>query len=297
VVSHGSSGSTGRSGSSGSGGSTGHSGASSHPGHDAVDAHAGAISFAVLDKGGAVIETAGTCYSLAVTGYVIDDVQLDCVFEPGERFRIGQVSVVNQGGIACPAGAVLSFPSTSTAFFSGQNSYVLPAITAGGSLVVSDFFFEGALYDVPSPVAPGPFSGHASFVSAVEMLGRPFLDGAVASQVEMSYPVRFGQVQVVKQMGLGETSRVSISVRNLSTLPLGGLVTVRVELAPCIVAAGLLGTTLSFPLATLDGNSTQELAFDVVLRNDAQLFEQYPWKAFITLRGKARHVRWIWFFF
>ena len=277
-MSHGSSGYQGTSGSRGHDGSRGSSGSSSHPGHNGTQSPHGAISFAVLGEGGEVRETAGTCYSLAVAGYVLEDARLDCVFEPGEGFRVQAVGIVNQGGLTCPAGAVLSFVSTNTAFFSAANSLLLPEIAPGDTFVVRDFVFEGTFYDVPPPVSPGPFCGHASFQSRVEMLGRPFWDGFVATEVELGYSVRFGQVQVARQLGTGERSRVSLPLRNLSTLPLGGSVAVRVELAPCIVACGLPGTTLLFSVDSLDGGSAHEVSFEVLLRDDAQLFEQYSWK-------------------
>jgi hypothetical protein len=130
--------------------------------------------------------------------------------------------VVNTGGLLCPAGAVLSFPSSSTVSFNNDAQYVLPAIapvmlfclfrfllfvmkaTKGRSFVVEDKRFCGRLFDVPEAMLPGPFQGRARFCSTVGMLNRPFLEGFVSSELQMAYPARIAGYTVAKQMGLNE---------------------------------------------------------------------------------------------
>jgi hypothetical protein len=79
VVHAGSSGNSGRSGSSGHSGSPSHSGHAGSPGQAAHEALAGAVSFAVLDVRGNVVQSSPTCYDLAVSAYMIDDKRGDLV--------------------------------------------------------------------------------------------------------------------------------------------------------------------------------------------------------------------------
>ncbi len=282
---------SGMSGSSGRSGTSGHSGVSGAPGHpgspgaSAAPAAHGAVSFAVLNSNGAIVESAPTCFDLCISGYLVNDDRADQIFEPGEAITISHVRVVNVGGITCPAGALLQFFSSPTVEFSpGASSAVLPEIAGHGGSFVVPGPFAAKLFDVPPAMLPGPFSGSARFSCEISMLGRPFFDSRVATELPMTYSARFGQTIVAKQLGINEKTDLVFEIRNVSALPIEANETLlRLELDERIVA---MTVSLTFPLERIEPGGLAQVKVSASLRADALLFENYAWKALLILRGK-----------
>src|SRR5690348_12654304 len=53
---------------------------------------------------------------------------------------------------------------------------------AGGSVVIPTEF-RGKIFDIPLPTVPGPFVGHTSFSSRVQLIARNFDTGTFSSFV------------------------------------------------------------------------------------------------------------------
>jgi hypothetical protein len=147
-----------------------------------------------LDANGQILESSPMCFNLTVCGYLIEDRRSDLTFEPGETIRLGQVCIKNVGGLTCPPGAFVSFPSTATANFAADQ-FPLPQM-APGQIITIDHVFNGTIFDIPEPVQPGPYTGKASFQSQVQLLGRSFYASFVASEINLAYPVLFQSLSV-----------------------------------------------------------------------------------------------------
>lgn len=127
-------------------------------------------------------------------------VEDDGIIEPGEEVEISKLKLVNDGGLNLPDGAFVEFPTVPTFNTTHyQNRYVLPQISSGlwgrkfyefsgGQFEVPETF-HGKIFQVPEPTTPGPFIGYATVVSQANLIGRPFLDSFVSTQLTVRYPV------------------------------------------------------------------------------------------------------------
>lgn len=238
------SGSTGRSGSSGSSGS---SGASGHDSSAGSRANAGSLSFVVLDRtGGQVLEAGGRCFEATVSGFCVSTAQGadDCVFEPGEKIVVTNITIFNAGDITLPAGACLTFASTPTTTFD-EHLVVLPPLAPGQSYC-SDAVVSATLFDVPSPLQSGLYRGTAVFQSQVTLLERPFASGQCACEIDVHYPVQLEDCVAPTQMAIGEHNTLSFVVRNVGTLPLAAkAVEMRIEMGSVLVPSGFDQSTIA----------------------------------------------------
>ena len=98
----------------------------------------------------------------------------------------------NDGGLRLPAGAIVHFPSTET-FVSNGEVYEVPSIQVG-EFHESSTSFTGKIFDVPEPLAPGPYLGYCTFYSRVAMLDRPFETSVITTQLVVRYPVNIREI-------------------------------------------------------------------------------------------------------
>ena len=276
----------GRSGHAGRSGRSGHAGHAGPSGHDARTVADGAVCFAVLDDAGNVLESSPFVYNLVVCGYTIVGARADCTFEPGEQISLRSVCVKNTGGITCPQGSLLSFPSTETVSFE-DDVYMLPSLGPGESVTV-DKMFTGRIFDVPEPVEAGPFLGKAAFQSKVTLLNRPFYDGYTATELNVSYPVRMLGFTVPTQLAVAERTRIDFPMMNLSSRELEkGLVKCEVSLGSNIRALSHVSDALGKLSFEVYGMELAAVMIDVQLSEDSELFQSFPWRAEVILRGKV----------
>jgi hypothetical protein len=74
-----------------------------------------------------VLESSGFRYNAVTTGYKVEGIVDDNIYEPGEQIMIHSLTVWNNGGLTLPSGSLVTIPSTPT-FRSDNIMYQLPGI-------------------------------------------------------------------------------------------------------------------------------------------------------------------------
>ena len=247
----------------------------------------GSVSFAVIDDSGKVIEAGRDIFNVNLCGYVVSEANEDDIFEPGEHISITQVTLCNNGEMTLPGGSLLSFASTPTVTFDATTA-TIPQLNIGENYVVP-LEFGATLFDIPPPITQGPYSGYASFESRVQMLGRPFEDAFVATELKIQYPLKFRAINSPSQMGNAETNNIIIPLENISNKAIENQIQIRVKLGKFIVPTQHRGDeegTLVFGIDKVGERQEHILSIEVELSKQSELLQRYGWRVELLYKGK-----------
>lgn len=134
--------------------------------------------------------------------------------------------------------------------------------------------------------------------SRIDILGRPFDDGFLSSEVVVEYPVNFKTVYAPSHMGEGENKNIAIELENISTMPLCDSVSVHVIIGDKIVASdpkvqlqnddynSSRTKVLVFNVPRIEALSVYPIFFNIKLHESTVLFEKYDIQVKLFLRNK-----------
>ena len=224
-------------------GNTGTSGLCGIPGEYGTEGENGGLLWVIESSSGEVLQQAKSRYEAIVTSLNISPPNHGAIYEPNQAITISQVVITNTGGLPIPQGAELSFPTTKTIRFEPV-TYKLPEISPNNSFTVPADF-KGRIFDQATPNLPGPFSGEASFVPRIDILGRPF-DTSLTKTLPVSYPVKLSFALSRRNISRGEIAVLEVGVENTSqmvhygsNLNCKGSVAVRLHLDSHLIPLGI----------------------------------------------------------
>ena len=224
-------------------GMTGANGESGLPGQPGLSHNSSRIQWVITSPDGQMKHSSTTRYEAEVVSMEVSSSFPTGVIEPYHRVQVTNVAVRNSGGLPLPAGAELSFPSTSTLQFE-RTTYELPELQPGEVFTVPAAFC-GRVMDEPSPNAPGPFSRSCKFSSQIKLLGRPFEKSFLEKTVTVEYPMKLVYALAKKDISQGEVATLEVGIENVgnvafgSSTSSGGSLQVQMHLDPSLVPLGL----------------------------------------------------------
>ena len=274
---------------------------------DGSSAPDGGILWSVCSVDGGILHLAPTRYDAQVTQLQVVSAIHDGIFEPNERIMVSGVSVVNSGGLPLPTGPQAFIPSTPTIKFE-PTKFDLPEMYPNHTCEVP-VTYCGRIFDQPPPNVPGPFVSSATFMTRVELLGRPFEKSLFQQQLVVQYPVKLAYMKCSENLGRGEVSVIEIGVQNISTMPYGGClgsggrVALQIHLDARLIPIGAgtadaaaLPYTVTFDpnirdsmfveLHAIPAGQTVNVQITLQMESRAELFDQCLWQADLYLRDK-----------
>ena len=241
----------------------------------------------------------------------------DGIYEPGEHGRVFAIEVENQGGMPTPTADELGVALV-------MGDWILPA---PAHLVVPPGLPAGRRERVPGellfrlrdhlPTEPGEpllqreTLAHRAFLAAVHRDVAGFAEGPVreAGELVIQFPAHLGSVEALRSLAPGESSRVILTVQNISTQALGAaspggrVVKLWVataadsELGDDAVALGHLGqrhppsagVTIEVELVPAGGSVEVELLVSV--REEAPTYRSFTGRVTLQLGGLTEPAR------
>ena len=290
-------------------GMTGSAGMSGTAGSDGSNGENGGVLWRITSENGEVLHQASKRYELEVTNYDVTPGSNNDIYEPNQRIRVTNVTVVNSGGLPLPAGAKVFFPSNETARFE-PTVYVLPELTPTESFTVP-VTFNGRIFDQATPNSSGPLNVQAHVSSRIDFLGRSFEKSVTTKTLPVSYPIKLSFALSRKTMSCGEISTLDIGIENISQLlygssctDTGGSVYLKVHMDPRLLPLGIYSQVshASLPYAInydptvpdsmfihiheIQPGETLIVPVLVLMESQAELCDTCMWQVDLYLKGK-----------
>ncbi|CAH6418924.1 Hypothetical protein POVN_LOCUS648 [uncultured virus] len=218
---HNSGGSRGPSGDDGHAGRSGKAGAHGRLGNPAPDGKEGSVTWVLTDDDGKEIERSSIDrFAVAVSSFELVDENQDGIFEPGTEVWIQNTKWRNHGDLTLPEGCSLQYLATSPSLTALPLVESLPEVKKMGE-EVSPTRFRLTIDDIKFPSAQAPHQTLVSLTSRVTLLGREFLDGSVATALNVQFPIKITNVECTSWLGPGERTQVKVIIENTAKLGYG----------------------------------------------------------------------------
>ncbi|MFO0547275.1 MAG: hypothetical protein U0271_02745 [Polyangiaceae bacterium] len=189
----------------------------------------GKFEFVVHASSGSTAWRYPSCFDLALTGIAHESENKDGIYEPGERVEVTNLEVRNMGGMPTPS----QEPITIALVRDGWVEPEAAALEVAGSIAPGErrkltdkLYFRIGQYTPQGPADPLESGDTIHLAAWIEVVRRRFggferTRPAGAADFKVRFPVECSPIESLHALAPGESTRVAIKVKNISTRALG----------------------------------------------------------------------------